>query len=312
MSPKRLYDIKKLNVLSYLGRYLCAFPDSASLVQEACRGEGKILLGAEMNGAPCGLLVADSQQEDKLLLEYIWVNEDCRRRGIATALTDACSEMAAGKNLECKVTLVDDNDSRLMRFLEKHGFVHIDSSDTVVIDRNDTTVRQWEDFMAARGMRLFRQVEKRGFRVVSMAAAGRTVLTCLKENADKRFPGDMNPFFASFDILVDYSFIVLKGSEPVAYSIVVSADGGETAIVQFLATASERMGSGVFFLCLASSISAFATGEKCNKVAYTVFEKNAGMRKIQAKYLAFGGQQFWRQFLFRKSGRLLVDERQSS
>ena len=107
----------------------------------------------------------------------------------------------------------------------------------------------------------------------------------------------MNPFFASHDILVDYSFIVLKGSEPLAYSIVVSDDGGKTAIVQ---------GSGVFFMCLASSISAFARGEQCSKVAYTVFEKNMEMRKIQEKYLAFKGQQFWRQFLFRKSGQFLA------
>ena len=299
-------DIKRLNLITYLGRYLSIFPASVSLAQEVCRGEGKILLGAEMDGVPCGLLIADSQQDEKLLLEYIRINEDSLRMGIATALINACVELAPGRNLECHVTLVDEADLGLMRFLEKLGFEHVDSSDTVVIDRNGTTVRQWEDFMAAKGSGLIRRLEKKGLRVVSMAEAGKTVMSSLEKNLDGRFPDDMNPFFASHDILVDYSFIVLKGSEPLAYSIVVSDDGGKTTIVQFLATASDYVGSGVFFMCLASSISAFARGEQCSKVAYTVFEKNMEMRKIQEKYLAFKGQQFWRQFLFRKSGQFLA------
>lgn len=299
-------DIKRLNLITFLCRYLSIFPESASLAQEVCRGEAKILLGAEMDGVPCGLLIADSQQDEKLLVEYLWVVENCRRIGIATALMNGCLELAPGRNLECHVTLVDEADIGFIQFLKKSGFEHYESSNTVVIDRKDTTVRQWEDFMAFKGTGLIHRLERKGLRVVSMAEAGKTVMSSLKENADGRFPDDMNPFSASYDILVDYSFIVLKGNAPVAYSIVVSADAGETAIVQFLATASDYVGSGVFFMCLASSISAFARGEKCSKVAYTVFEKNMEMRKIQEKYLAFKGQQFWRQFLFRKNGQFLA------
>lgn len=305
-------DIKRLHLLSYLGSYLSVFPDSAPLAQEVCRGEKKVLIGAEMNGEPCGLLIADSQQDEKLLVEYIRVNEDCRRTGTGSALVDACFELAQGRNLECHVTVIDETDSELVRFLEKTGFDHYDLSDTVIIDRNDTTVRQWDHFMASKGDGLFRRLEKKGFSVVSMAEAGKEVISCLKENADRRFPDDMNLFDASYDILVDYSFIVLKGNAPVAYSIVVSADAGETAIVQFLASASGYIGSGAFFMCLASSVSAFARGEKCSKVAYTVFEKNAEMRKLQKKYLAFDGQQFWRQFLYRKRGWLQAGKRQGS
>lgn len=305
-------DIKRLNLITFLGRYLSIFPESASLAQEVCRGEGKILLGAEMDGVPCGLLIADSQQDEKLLVEYLWVVENCRGIGIATALMNGCLELAPGRNLECHVTLVDEADIGFIQFLEKSGFEHYESSDTVVIGKNDTTVRQWEDFMAAKGSGLIRRLERKGFRVVSMAEAGKAVMSRLKENTDGRFPADMNPFSASYDILVDYSFIVLKGSEPLAYCIVVSADAGVTAIVQFLATASDYVGSGVFFMCLASSISAFARGEKCSRVAYTVFEKNAEMRKIQEKYLAFEGQQFWRQFLFRKNGQFLAGEKHCS
>lgn len=299
-------DIKRLNLITYLGRYLSIFPESASLAQEVCRGEGKILLGAEMDGVPCGLLIADSQQDEKLLLEYLWVVENFRRIGIATALMNGCLELAPGRNLECHVTLVDEADIGFIQFLKKSRFEHYESSDTVVIDRNGTTIRQWEEFMATKGSGLIRRLEKKGLRVVSMAEAGKNVMSSLEKNLDGRFPDDMNPFSASHDILVDYSFIVLKGSEPLAYSIVVSDDGGKTAIVQFLATASDYVGSGVFFMCLASSISAFARGEQCSKVAYTVFEKNMEMRKIQEKYLAFKGQQFWRQFLFRKSGQFLA------
>ena len=62
-----------------------------------------MLLGAEMDGVPYGLLIADSQQDEKLLLEYIRINEDSRRIGIATALVNACAELAPGRNLECNV-----------------------------------------------------------------------------------------------------------------------------------------------------------------------------------------------------------------
>lgn len=83
-----------------------------------------LVLGAIEEGAACGVLAATEESEHIMALEYLFVAEDYRRKGIATALLDGLHEIGrySGMDLTICQYALNEEQSDLDLCLDKNLF----------------------------------------------------------------------------------------------------------------------------------------------------------------------------------------------
>ncbi|MFA9465814.1 MAG: GNAT family N-acetyltransferase [Velocimicrobium sp.] len=242
---------------------------------------------------PLGFCIMHKTGEKQVSLDYILVKEEKRKIGMGRELLMSAIKYAKEQGNLCISARIVNNTEESIAFeiadklLLNHGFKIIQTSTVVrcAVDKNSS--KAWDDFIEKKGDSLIKKNEKKGFIVVSFAAAGE-LINELKKRIGREFAAELNPDFYignKVDKLVsELSFIAAKDGIPVAFCIVTTVDG-KKVIVQQLSVAQKYKKSGVFLLPLVASINKIFLENRYSKVSYTVYDTNREMKRLVEGFL---------------------------
>lgn len=249
-----------------------------------------LLLGLYVDSKPAGLLVTAIRPLHSMNLVYLYVKEELRGRNYSKALLNGAVKEAREKHvLKITARVIPSNryGSLIVSMLSQFGFSHSNSSSVLRCVADEKGKEAWAAFMADKGNKIVKHLEQRGFITLTYAEAPE-MLDEVANNRNCEFPRYLTPVIyknsAADRLVYDYSFIVLKNGNPVAYSTATTADG-RTMVFQQLAAAEGARGTGAFLLPIVACVEKIIAEGKYEKISYTVYDSNAEMKNLAKGFL---------------------------
>lgn len=206
-------------------------------------------------------------------LAYLYVAPHVRRAGIGRSLLDAVRIYDPKICLEEGEHLQEDIDL----FLTNCGFVLNREVDLYTFDRTEETLAYCGDLMRMHGNAVMEMMRRRGFDVMMMGMAPRGLLDKLGEEIGEGFDEEMNPFNIK-NLDEDWSYIVSKGEEPVAFVACTCSEGRLS--VEMLCARKDYMGLGPAMMALMTLLERVMSDDSLEKVTTAVMRKNDDVVKL--------------------------------
>ena len=270
-------EIRQINILTYMLSFDAVLPAIAShyAKQQAFRDDG-LCWGAYTHGQPSGVCIAEDIGNVRTI-HTIAVNENFRRRGVCRSLLDECIQTAATEYIALKYVPETSNDYFDV-FLKKCGFTVSPFQKSAVVSVSEQSKAEWDGFMNRRGGKLLKRLHDKGYRAVSFTDAEKDILDTLYAEMGVKFPSNLDPRKCPNEVINSSSFITMVHDRPTAYCVSSTADSGQTAIIEYMASSANYRGTGAFLLCLASSIEGLKN--KSRKVAFAYSERNQNLPSL--------------------------------
>lgn len=212
-------------MIKQIARYsdiMFAFPPKIRYFAEIESKNGTVFCAYE-NDEPVGVICL-SKQVNAFDTAYIYVNEAYRRRGIARSLTEHAAAYAKDEETTLRFRVISGGKyasvcERIARSLHTQP---CEEMTFFVLDVNTETKRVWEDYLPGAEKLLAKLESKTGrLQVVSFREASEmedTPLYRLRDKIGAELPA-LDPF-ALPELDIDFSFLLLKNGEPVAFTAV--------------------------------------------------------------------------------------------
>ena len=285
--------IKEITLCDYLTDFQLKLPALGMYsVNSALKNEGAVL-GAYNDETWDKKLVGVVTMvlSKRSILNYIFVDEAFRRKGIGTKLVKAALSYAQGKNmnmLEASMVMQNDYGEVIDHILKKAGFEAYTTATIVRYANDEKCKSSWAEFKNKRGSRICEGLSKRGFKTISFAEASDSVFKKLKAAMANDFPTNLDPFHfiphKDHKVVNEYSFITLKDDIPAAFVTVTTLDG-KTLVFQQLSVAFKHQGNGSFLLPFAAFMEKFLKGNAYNKASALIYDNNDKMKKLVDSFI---------------------------
>ncbi|MEG0377384.1 MAG: GNAT family N-acetyltransferase, partial [Eubacterium sp.] len=177
-------QIKTVNLLTYIFEIHPHFEESAlTFAKAAFNHDGKLLVLFE-GEEPVGLLILEVPDRFDYGVSYLYIRPEWRGKGKAKALLKAAIDLAAEAKRMLQLRIIEENPEApvFTKWAKDFEFTKVMASKIFVcIPQNKETLKNWEDFMASRGIRLSRYLQRNGYTVSSLRAADPQVMASMNE-----------------------------------------------------------------------------------------------------------------------------------
>jgi hypothetical protein len=267
-----------INILTFIARFNGRLPALAGYYasRRGMSDSGRIL-GAYINGEPCGALIADIKENASEII-YAAVNEEHRKKGVFGAmLEEFIRQSESAVRLRYAPEQPEDG---LDAYLRKKGFAGRPHLITKVIPFTDAARAEWNDYLSGRSGVMLEKLNRRGFAASRFSETPREIMDKLYGEMGEKFPLFSDPRRCPNPLLEPHSFITVRSGSPAAFCAVTSADGGKTAVFEHMAASVDFIGRGAFLPCIIAAVNSLVEGGICSKLSFAYDENNSSLPEI--------------------------------
>ena len=231
----------------------------------------------------CGVLFyTTSADYSTYKIRYVYVDPHYRQKGICTRLIKHICDYSSDNNVKIKASITFENPWfwEIDNLLKRFNFEQNKSLVTVMHPLDEEVRDAFIDYLQIKGKRIIDFLTRKGFHAVSFAEASPKILDNLKEDIGIHFQKSLDPFALSDSMLSEYSIIVLKETEVVAYSAVTLLNDdlhSDAITVSALSVIPKYRNYGVFALPIISILEKAINSDKYRKIIYSFSADNNSM-----------------------------------
>jgi len=248
-----------------------------------------------INGTPAGLLCINHRLWNSEIV-YLYVNEEFRKQGVGKALLSKALTVAKDRNASLYLRILQNSDYAdiFKKMAEDINMKPSHEGVLLRLDMNEQFIKEWREF-CEKSKPLLEKMEKRYGKqeVVSFAGAGKDVLIKLRKKIGNEFTHH-DPFCVP-DLDRDFSFIVMRDGEPVAFNAIrtigdkmiyeissAQKDGKSSVIPAVLAFGNKLCQSDVkCVFCLVNDGNKLGMNHVVNRYSFAFKESNRQITYIK-------------------------------
>ena len=205
--------------IEHYAEIMFAFEPKIRYFVEVESAEGVVFCAYEAE-EPIGL-VCLRKQINAFDIAYLYTKEAHRRQGIASRLMDHAVDYAKKQDKSLRFRILKSNEYAPVCMAIAHS-LNMKLSEEMIffaLTVNAESKRAWEEYRP-RALEMIVNIKKKmgNHQIISFDEADPVVLNRLRDKIGKELPG-LNPF-ALLQLNTEFSFLLLQGSEPIAFNAV--------------------------------------------------------------------------------------------